>query len=115
MSTIDRAALAQYLSEEVERLQAALAYHETTNSHTNQLNGDDADLSAALQGQIEAQAVIEYRRELLAQIQAARQCLADGSYGTCEACGRSIPTERLEIIPYTTLCVACQSERERNQ
>ena len=30
-----------------------------------------------------------------------------GRYGVCETCGRPIQTERLEMLPFTTLCVEC--------
>jgi len=33
--------------------------------------------------------------------------------GICEDCGDPIPTERLLIVPETTLCVDCQHEQER--
>ncbi len=33
-------------------------------------------------------------------------------YGNCEDCGREISLERLEALPYTTLCVECQREEE---
>ncbi len=35
------------------------------------------------------------------------------NYGICEECGGKIPEERLELIPYTKLCVECQAKRER--
>jgi YteA family regulatory protein len=35
-----------------------------------------------------------------------------GQYGNCEDCGREIPLERLEALPYTTLCIECQQEEE---
>lgn len=40
--------------------------------------------------------------------------LEQGDYGKCESCGAIIPTERLEVIPYTTRCVQCQSEGEHS-
>ena len=39
--------------------------------------------------------------------------IADGSYGTCEVCGRAIPVERLEAIPETTLCLEHKEAAER--
>ena len=30
-----------------------------------------------------------------------------GEYGICESCGTAIPVARLEVLPYTTLCVDC--------
>ena len=37
--------------------------------------------------------------------------LADGSYGTCDLCGRAIPRERLEAIPWAVLCITCAGAR----
>jgi len=33
--------------------------------------------------------------------------LENGSYGLCEECGKAIPVERLEILPYVRYCVPC--------
>lgn len=34
-------------------------------------------------------------------------------FGLCEECGKSIPKERLLVIPEATLCVTCQREQEK--
>jgi len=47
-------------------------------------------------------------RHVLAEISAAEERLADGSYGACQDCGTVIPVERLEILPYVRCCVGCQ-------
>ena len=36
-----------------------------------------------------------------------------GKYGVCVKCGKQIPRERLEAIPYALMCVHCQSADER--
>jgi RNA polymerase-binding transcription factor len=36
-----------------------------------------------------------------------------GSYGRCERCGQEIPEERLDAVPYATLCVTCKQLEER--
>lgn len=41
-------------------------------------------------------------RQLSAQLAAAEK-----AKGKCQKCGRDIEAERLEILPLTTLCVAC--------
>lgn len=41
------------------------------------------------------------RDEILA-IDAALQRIADGTYGTCEVCGRPIPEGRLRAVPTAT-------------
>ena len=45
----------------------------------------------------------------LSEVAAAVQRLEDGTYGTCERCGLSIPDARLEIKPAATACVTCAS------
>jgi DnaK suppressor protein len=44
---------------------------------------------------------------MLAAITRAQAKLADGSYGTCDECGTTIPPERLEALPWATTCVSC--------
>jgi RNA polymerase-binding transcription factor DksA len=55
-------------------------------------------------------ALLEQTERTLAELTAAQQRLAAGTYGRCELCGREIPTERLLVRPEARLCVPC-SER----
>ena len=43
--------------------------------------------------------------DLLNKVNRALERVADGSYGICEVCGNAIPVERLDVLPYSTLCV----------
>jgi len=43
----------------------------------------------------------------LAAVEAALVRLDEGSYGTCERCGKQIPGERMEVVPWAATCVAC--------
>ena len=36
----------------------------------------------------------------------------DGTYGTCTNCGREIDPERLEALPYASLCIDCKRSQE---
>lgn len=47
----------------------------------------------------------------LSDVDRALQKIAEGTYGTCDSCGREIPRERLEAIPATSLCVDCRKAR----
>lgn len=49
----------------------------------------------------------------LAQVDAALARIEDGSYGTCEACGRPIAAERLRAAPWVTLCIDDQRKQDR--
>jgi DnaK suppressor protein len=47
----------------------------------------------------------------LRDIDAALQRIADGSYGSCEACGQPIAAERLAARPTARTCVSCAGRR----
>lgn len=47
-------------------------------------------------------------RRVVEDIEAALDRLEAGEYGNCQHCGRSIPVERLELLPYARCCVGCQ-------
>ena len=46
-------------------------------------------------------------------LEAARERLKDGGYGTCIECGSDIGFERLKAFPAALRCVQCQSRREK--
>lgn len=48
----------------------------------------------------------------LQAIDRALEAIAAGTYGTCSACGQSIPSERLDANPMATLCVDCKRTEE---
>lgn len=48
----------------------------------------------------------------LDKVESALQAMVDGSYGKCEVCQEDIPFERLEAVPYTTLCINHATEKE---
>jgi DnaK suppressor protein len=50
---------------------------------------------------------------LLAGIDAALARIEDGTYGTCVNCGAQIAPERLEAMPWATLCIDCKRKEER--
>lgn len=52
------------------------------------------------------------QRIVLAKIDDALKAIDEGTYGVCSVCGKPIDDERLEAIPYTTLCVDCKTEEE---
>ena len=45
---------------------------------------------------------------LLREIEDALGRLSKRSYGTCMDCGRPVARKRLEAVPWTRYCVACQ-------
>ena len=67
--------------------------------HVPETGSTNADLVAA--------AHRESVLRILEEIRAAQERLATGRFGRCESCGTAIPLERLELRPWTTLCVGC--------
>lgn len=48
----------------------------------------------------------------LKAIEDALSKMRAGRYGLCDECGGEIPLDRLEAIPYTTMCRLCKSKEE---
>lgn len=44
-------------------------------------------------------------RDLLAKIDRALRRIDDGSYGTCDRCGKPIEKARIKALPYVDLCI----------
>ena len=51
-------------------------------------------------------------RTEMARIERTLVKLDQGEYGVCEQCGKLIPVKRLEALPFTTRCVACEERKE---
>ncbi len=69
------------------------------------------------------QAVMSYQRELmfsqgtnkntqLSLVRLALERLENGSYGECLECGEAIAPKRLDAVPWTPYCIACQEKIE---
>jgi DnaK suppressor protein len=52
-------------------------------------------------------------RRVMAQIGAALDRIADGTYGRCVRCGAAIVAGRLEVLPHAETCIDCQNDVER--
>ena len=48
----------------------------------------------------------------LTRIDVALQRIGTGDYGVCDDCRCSIPLARLRAVPYATLCIKCQCNRD---
>ena len=52
-------------------------------------------------------------RDLIDKVEHALARIDGGGFGRCEACGDAIEAERLDALPYTTLCLADARARAR--
>jgi DnaK suppressor protein len=51
-------------------------------------------------------------RAEIALIKQAIIRIDSGRYGICEVCGESIRKERLDAVPYSTMCIRCATQAE---
>lgn len=54
-------------------------------------------------------------RSILLQIKAALRRIDRGVFGQCENCFSEINDARLEVFPFTTLCIDCKAEIESEE
>lgn len=105
------------LEDEKDRLEEQIADYERDLEEAR-LTESSSDRSPD-PGNAEASSMkLEYAKELsieqntldlLSKVDRALDRVEAGTYGTCEVCGKAIPVERLEVLPYSTLCVECAS------
>lgn len=74
---------------------------------------DSAERASEQQGAELAEGVAELSVRRLAALDRALERAARGRLGICEACGGSIPPDRVRALPGTSLCVRCAREREQ--
>jgi len=74
--------------------------------------GDAADAAFDHTGEELSSQLAELEARELNQVERALLRLKQGTYGLCEACSTKIPVSRLNVLPYSTLCIKCQREAE---
>jgi RNA polymerase-binding protein DksA len=118
--TIDTEQFRGVLLEERTRVRAAL---ENLREETAGTLYDDAGEESAYDNHLADTATETYDRELdytleensehvLGEIEAALTRIEGGTYGICTNCGKQISEERLEALPWATLCIDCQRNLE---
>jgi YteA family regulatory protein len=69
-----------------------------------------SDTATELFDQERGRALKEHELTIMSKINDCLENIENGSYGNCKMCGREIPEERLEFIPYAEFCVTCQDK-----
>ena len=54
-------------------------------------------------------------RQLLAMVEGALDRIREGVFGQCISCGEEINAKRLDAVPWTRYCIACQEKMEKGQ
>ena len=75
--------------------------------------GDDSgfsDRSHSTEERSRLISVVKALRSNLRDVERALTKMELGTYGTCERCGNRISRERLDAIPWATLCIDCKQK-----
>jgi DnaK suppressor protein len=80
----------------------------------SKVTGDSADAAFESTGEELSSQLAELEARELNQIERSLKHLKQGTYGLCEACSCRIPVARLNVLPYSTLCIKCQREAEND-
>jgi DnaK suppressor protein len=123
VTSADTSEFRALLDEERERIADAIAYlHE---EHPRNIADELGELAGrGTDNHLGDMATVTFDRELdegleegaqqtLAQIDRALAKIDDGTYGTCERCGKPIGEERLRARPWATLCIDDQRLADR--
>ena len=115
MSAIDAESFRPLLEQERERIVSQIAHLHETN--TTSMEDEVGELTGrGVDNHLGDMASVTFERELdegleegaqqtLAQIDRAIAKLDEGTFGTCERCGREIGEERLQARPWAVLCI----------
>ncbi len=72
-----------------------------------------ADAAAATAERTEVLGLVDNLTRLLSDVDQALVRVGEGTYGTCESCGKPIGVERMEFRPTSRFCVECKAKRSQ--
>ena len=110
----------QRLEQERERLRSLIGNMADDNNKDRAAGSDDlatvdqhpADAGSETFEREKDMAILNNLEEQIIEIEKALARVDEGTYGTCEACGKPIGDERLEVVPTARYCVEDQGARE---
>ena len=106
----------ELLLEERRKVTDAIAYLQTENPGS--MDEEIPETGMADTATVTLDREVDYSLEenaahVLREIDDALKRLDDGTFGTCRRCGKPIGAERLDAMPYVTLCIDCKRLEER--
>lgn len=121
MKVSERNGYRKSLLEEKERLSAALEYLHAENpgaEEEQELELSSLEEHLAEAGSVTLEREIDYSleevvQERLTAIEEALGRIERGSFGLCASCSAPIAAERLAVVPWARLCIACKRLEER--
>ena len=98
----EKARLSNHLRTELSELEAPDKHH---LADLEEMASDTHDTDSLCE-------IMAVGANTIDQIEQAIAKIDNGTYGVCEDCGEHIAFERLEAIPFATLCIGCKKKRE---
>lgn len=74
--------------------------------------GDNLDRGRKVAERDVAMQSMDLESELLRRVEGALQEIQDGTFGVCAECDGPIPITRLNAVPWSPFCIACQEAAE---
>ncbi|MBA3718538.1 MAG: TraR/DksA C4-type zinc finger protein [Actinobacteria bacterium] len=111
MSPVDVDHFRTVLLEERKRVAEAMQYIQDEHPDNDDEMAPDnhlADSAAVTLDQELDETLEENSSHVLTAIDEALERIEAGTFGICVNCGKEIPPERLEALPYATLCIDCK-------
>ncbi len=101
------------LEDKRTKLRSEMARLETPPENTGGISfgkrvGEGTSLAVDRMQEVAAHAQAQ---TVLAEVERALAKIDEQTYGSCDSCGRAIAPERLEALPWATVCVACAGKR----
>jgi RNA polymerase-binding protein DksA len=121
VSTVDTDLFKARLLEERQRVVDAIDNIHAENpgslgEETEELTFQDnhpGDVATATFDREMASTLEDNSTHVLSEIDAALERIEAGTFGTCQACGGPVGEERLDALPWATLCIEDKRKQER--
>lgn len=113
MLVLDHQEIRRNLERQKVILRERLQNQAETDEAQGAINPNRSDLASRYGQQDRDKLLLARAQQQLTEIERALERLADGSYGSCTACGQAIRSERLDVMPAAALCIHCQQQEER--
>ncbi|MDQ2982763.1 MAG: TraR/DksA C4-type zinc finger protein [Actinomycetota bacterium] len=120
-SQIDTEKFRDALLRERQKVAEAIQYLHDENpgsledetEETMSVDNHPADVATATVDREIDYTLEENSEHVLRAIDEALERIEAGTFGICSNCGKPIEPERLELLPYATLCIECKRLEER--
>ncbi len=88
---------------------------EGSSKDSTEYRGDNYDIASSERDRELMYMLGDRERKKVREIDGALLKIKEGTYGVCDECGEPISKKRLKIIPYSNLCINCQSRVEEEE